>query len=109
MRISDIDHSQVKTLEEFINVLNCGNPEHIKTEDVSDQSRLLSYLSVLINNEPDSQSLMDREVLVWPGVKQLYTRLFATLDPVLESKANEIFQQGHSYIAGFIGPQNVSV
>jgi hypothetical protein len=106
MRLSDIDHSKVGTLEEFIHLLKYGNPELLKTENVSDQSRLLGYLSFLLGSEPVSQQLRDQELFVWPGVEQFFAELFADLHPDLESKANEVFQQGWSFVVGFIGSHN---
>ncbi len=103
MRISDTNHSKVVTLEEFVNVLNYGNPEFIKTDRVSDQSRLLDHLFLLLSRESVALQLRDQELFVWPGVEQFFTGLCAGLDPDLELKANEVFQQGWSYIAGFIG------
>lgn len=54
MRLSDIDHSKVGTLEEFIHLLKYGNPELLKTENVSDQSRLLDYFSFLMMNHGEN-------------------------------------------------------
>lgn len=91
------------TLEEFVNVLKYCNCELINYEDVSDQSRPLSYLLFLLSSDPVSQRLKDQELFVWHGVEQFYTRLIAGLDSNLEFKANEVFKQGWFYIAGFIG------
>lgn len=103
MRVSDIDHSKVDSLDDFINVLTYGDPALIEIEGVLDQGRLLKHLSFLLSREPASDRGMDYNLFVFPGVEQFFVRLIMGLDDSLEALAGDVFQKGWVYVAEFIG------
>lgn len=41
MRCSDLDYTKVESLKEFVNLLNFGDLEHVKVEDVSIQGLMI--------------------------------------------------------------------